>query len=94
MATMAPAPYFTVTAFAKVGFGDIVAHDDDAMRPLVTLQMLLDLAVLGCGDQTAHLRAETGVARRGGSPGSGLRQAIAVGAVSYTHLTLPTILLV
>ena len=36
--------YFTVTVFATVGFGDIVAQTN-GMRLLVTLQMLLDLAV-------------------------------------------------
>lgn len=38
--------YFTVTTFATVGFGDIVATSETA-RILVTIQMLLDLIVLG-----------------------------------------------
>src|SRR3954447_16934844 len=42
----ATALYFTVTVFATVGFGDIVAQTN-GMRLLVTLQMLLDLAALG-----------------------------------------------
>src|SRR5689334_13947830 len=40
--------YFTVTVFATVGFGDIVATSD-AMLLLVTAQMLLNLMVLGLG---------------------------------------------
>lgn len=38
--------YFTVTVFATVGFGDIVATSQTA-RTLVTVQMILDLIVLG-----------------------------------------------
>jgi hypothetical protein len=37
--------YFTVTVLATVGFGDIVARSDLA-RLIVTVQMLLDLALL------------------------------------------------
>jgi voltage-gated potassium channel len=59
--------YFTVTVFATVGFGDIVAHDN-AMRLLVTLQMLLNLAVLGLVIRLLTSAARRGVARRGGSP--------------------------
>ena len=51
--------YFTVTVFATVGFGDIVAQTNQ-MRLLVTLQMLLDLAVLGL-----VIRLLTGAAQRG-----------------------------
>ena len=40
--------YFTVTIFATVGFGDIVATSQTA-RLLVTVQMILDLLVLGVG---------------------------------------------
>jgi voltage-gated potassium channel len=40
--------YFTVTVFATVGFGDIVAVSNTA-RIIVTTQMLLNLAVLGVG---------------------------------------------
>ena len=40
--------YFTVTVFATVGFGDIVATSQST-RSLVTLQMILDLIVLGLG---------------------------------------------
>lgn len=38
--------YFTVTVFATVGFGDITATSQ-LTRALVTVQMLLDLVVLG-----------------------------------------------
>jgi len=40
--------YFTVTTFATVGFGDIVPRTD-AVRLLVTGQILLDLVILGLG---------------------------------------------
>jgi len=42
--------YFTVTIFATVGFGDISAQAETA-RLVVTVQMLLDLVVLGLGIQ-------------------------------------------
>ncbi len=42
--------YFTVTIFATVGFGDISAETETA-RLVVTTQMLLDLVVLGLGNQ-------------------------------------------
>ena len=38
--------YFTVTVFATVGFGDIVATSHTA-RSMVTVQMVLDLILLG-----------------------------------------------
>jgi voltage-gated potassium channel len=44
------AVYLTVTIFATVGFGDISAQTETA-RLVVTLQMLLDLVVLGLGIQ-------------------------------------------
>lgn len=40
--------YFTVTVFATVGFGDIVARSETA-RTIVTIQMIGDLVVLGVG---------------------------------------------
>ena len=46
--TRADSLYFTVTVFATVGFGDITATSE-AARMLVTVQMLLDLIVLGIG---------------------------------------------
>ena len=42
--------YLTVTIFATVGFGDISAQVETA-RLVVTVQMLLDLVVLGLGIQ-------------------------------------------
>ena len=48
--TRSDALYFTVTIFATVGFGDISAQTETA-RLVVTLQMLLDLVVLGLGIQ-------------------------------------------
>ena len=51
--------YFTVTTFATVGFGDITATSQLA-RSLVTIQMVLDLLILGFG-----LRAFLGVVQIG-----------------------------
>ena len=56
--------YFTVTVFATVGFGDIVAQNDSMML-LVTLQMLLNLVVLGLVIRLLTSAARRGVARRG-----------------------------
>ncbi len=50
--------YFTVTTFSSVGFGDISAASQNA-RVLVTVQMLLNLLVLGVG-----IRVFVGVVRR------------------------------
>ena len=51
--------YFTVSTFVTVGFGDIVAHSE-TMRVAVTVQMILDLVVLG-----AVVRIFATAARRG-----------------------------
>jgi len=51
--------YFTVTVFATVGFGDITARSE-AARVLVTVQMMLDLVVLGLG-----IRLFVGAVERG-----------------------------
>jgi len=51
--------YFTVTVFATVGFGDIVAKTD-SMRLVVTAQMLINLIVVG-----AFIRVLISAARRG-----------------------------
>ena len=64
--------YFTVTVFATVGFGDIVAQSN-SMRLLVTLQMLLNLVVLGVGIRLLTAAARRGVARRGGHTDLGER---------------------
>ena len=55
--------YFTVTVFATVGFGDIVAQTD-SMRLLVTAQMLLNLIVFGVVIRLLVSAARRGVARR------------------------------
>ena len=57
--TRTDALYFTVTVFTTVGFGDIVATTQ-AARLLVTVQMILDLGVLGLG-----LRVFLGAVQRG-----------------------------
>ena len=56
--------YFTVTVFASVGFGDIVAQTD-SLRLLVTLQMVLNLVVFGVVIRLLASAARRGVARRG-----------------------------
>lgn len=55
--------YFTVTVFATVGFGDLVARSQ-SMRTLVSVQMLLDLVVLGAVIRLLLTAARRGVARR------------------------------
>ena len=55
--------YFTVTVFATVGFGDIVAQTG-GMKLLVTAQMLLNLMVLGVVVRLMISAARRGVARR------------------------------
>jgi hypothetical protein len=57
--------YFTVTVFATVGFGDIVAKVD-SMRLLVTLQMLLNLVLLGLVIRLLAASARQGITRRRG----------------------------
>ena len=53
--------YFSVTVFATVGFGDIAAASQ-AGRIVVTIQMVVDLLVVGVG-----LRVITGAVRRAGA---------------------------
>ena len=55
--------YFTITVFATVGFGDILAQTNSTML-LVTFQMLLNLAVLGTLIRLVSTAARRGVARR------------------------------
>jgi hypothetical protein len=50
--------YFAVTVFSSVGFGDIAAASQSA-RVMVTVQMVLNLIVLGAG-----IRVFVGAARR------------------------------
>ncbi len=57
--------YFTVTVFATVGFGDIVAASNP-MKLLVTVQMLLNLVVFGLVIRVISSAAQRGVARRQG----------------------------
>ena len=64
--------YFTVTVFATVGFGDIVASSQSMML-LVTVQMILNLVVLGLGIRLLTSAARRGIARRGGLPDLGDR---------------------
>ncbi len=55
--------YFTVTVFATVGFGDFVAATD-GMRGLVTVQMVLNLVVLGLIIRLLSSAAQRGVAKK------------------------------
>lgn len=55
--------YFTVTVFATVGFGDIVAQTDIA-RIVVTVQMLLGLAFLAVVVKVFTSAAQSAVRRR------------------------------
>jgi len=68
--------YFTVTVFATVGFGDITPKTG-GMQMLVTVQMLLNLAVLGLVIRILTSAAKREVDRRGrgegGQGGSGSR---------------------
>ena len=64
--------YFTVTVFATVGFGDVVARTDSMML-LVTVQMLGNLVVLGLGIRLLTSAARRGIARRGGQTDVGER---------------------
>jgi voltage-gated potassium channel len=59
----ASALYFTVTVFATVGFGDIVAKTD-TMRMLVTAQMLVNLIVVGAGIRILISAARRGIEAR------------------------------
>jgi hypothetical protein len=54
--------YFTVTVFATVGFGDIVAQTNTT-RLLVTMQMLLNLTVLGLVIKLLTTAAQRGAKR-------------------------------
>lgn len=60
--THTTALYFTITTFATVGFGDITAHSD-GVRAIVSVQMLLDLVVLGGLVRLLFRAARTGLSR-------------------------------
>ncbi|NUS72381.1 MAG: two pore domain potassium channel family protein [Corynebacteriales bacterium] len=57
--TRTDALYFTITVFATVGFGDIVATSENA-RLLVTVQMVVNVLIIGLG-----IRVFTGAIQRG-----------------------------
>ena len=57
------AMYFTVTVFSTVGFGDITAKTDLA-RTLVTVQMLVNLIVIGLVAKVIFGAVDTGVKKR------------------------------
>ena len=60
--------YFTVTTFATVGFGDITAVSQLA-RSIVTVQMILDLLLLGLGLRAFLGAIRIGRERRAGADG-------------------------
>ena len=57
------AMYFTVTVFSTVGFGDITAKSDLA-RTLVTVQMLVNLVVIGLVAKVIFGAVDTGMKKR------------------------------
>jgi hypothetical protein len=74
--THTDALYFTVTTFATVGFGDIVAKSEGT-RILVTMQMVIDLVILGLGARIVLGAITRGRQRRPDSEGSGQPSASA-----------------
>ena len=61
------AVYFTVSVLSTVGFGDIVATTDSA-RLVVTVQMLLDLVLIGVIARVIWGAARVGKARKNAGP--------------------------
>jgi voltage-gated potassium channel len=59
--------YFTVTVFATVGFGDITATTTTT-RLIVTIQMLLDLVILGAGFKLLLGAVQMGLKRKSATP--------------------------
>lgn len=55
--------YFTVTVFATVGFGDITAAGQTA-RVIVTIQMILNLILLGAGVRLLTMAVKHGRAEK------------------------------
>jgi len=64
--------YFTITVFSTVGFGDITPRTDPC-RIVVSIQMLLDLVIIGVLVRVLFDAARAGLARRQqeGAGGSG-----------------------
>ena len=54
--------YFTITVFSTVGFGDITPRTD-SWRILVSIQMLLDLVIIGAVVRILINAAKMGLAR-------------------------------
>ena len=61
--------YFTITVFSTVGFGDITPQSDFT-RLIVSVQMLLDLVVLGAIVRVLLAAVERGSANRGSDRGN------------------------
>jgi hypothetical protein len=59
--------YFTMTTFATVGFGDITPVAENA-RVVVTLQMVVDLVLIGLVARAFVSSVRTGLARRDSAP--------------------------
>jgi voltage-gated potassium channel len=68
--THSDALYFTVTVFATVGFGDIVAKSETA-RLIVTGQMIADLIIIGIGAKVILGAVTRGRQRQPESAGAG-----------------------
>ena len=64
------AVYFSVTVLATVGFGDI-APVGDLTRTIVTVQMVLDLLLIGATVKLLGISARAGVRAQHAEPGSG-----------------------
>lgn len=62
--------YFTVSTFVTVGFGDIVARSE-SMQIAVTVQMVLDLVILGAVVRIFATAARRGLSDRGEGPAAG-----------------------
>lgn len=60
--------YFTITIFSTVGFGDITPKTDVAQL-VVSVQMLLDLVLIGAVVRLLFNAAQAGLARAGDSSG-------------------------
>lgn len=66
--------YFTITVFATVGFGDIVALSETA-RVMVMVQMVGDLIVIGFGVRMLLQAVQVGLARQSGRETQTLEEA-------------------